>query len=245
MQQTDQPVALITGGAVRLGRIISLALAKKGYRLIVHYNSSEQEANSLAKELDELSVDFTLVKADLSKSSGVQQLVEQLPPNFQQVNTLINSAAVFPDDDHWGQCESSWDSIINVNARAPIVLAERLFTPNSLRTSTARNIINILDARVSRNQSERLVYRWSKALLWQATQDLALKLAPQVRVNGIALGAMLPPPGCDDLHMRRLKQSIPLRQTGSTEDLIKALDYLITQTFVTGEVLRLDGGEFL
>ncbi|WMS85577.1 SDR family oxidoreductase [Pleionea litopenaei] len=237
----NKNVALVTGGAIRVGRAICRELAEQGYRLIVHYHSSSEPAESLSRELQTMGAEHCLVTADLSDRGGIECLLEQIPPAFKDINLLVNSAAIFPDDDHIGQLSEHWDSVMNLNARAPILLAEAVFK----RCASLQQVINIVDARVYRNQTQRLSYRWSKLVLAQATKDLALVMAPKVRVNAVALGAILPPPGADETYLSRLEKSIPLQQTGDTDAVARAVRYLVQQPFVTGQVLSLDGGEFL
>lgn len=247
--------ALITGGAIRIGQALATTCASLGYRLVIHYNASEQSAQAFSESLKKQQIEHYLLRCDLSNAAEVAQCFDRIPETFKPVDLLINSAAIFPEQDSLSELNNNWSAVMAINSYAPIELmrqfSEQQFDKrvNSVETDTKshsdKQIINIIDARIRHNQKDRLVYRWSKSLLQQATKDLALSLAPKIRVNGIAPGAILPPPGKGDDHLNRLKSRIPLQTTGELSQLTRALTYLIEQPFVTGEILSVDGGEFL
>jgi glucose 1-dehydrogenase len=236
------PTALITGGAIRIGRALAEICADLGYRLVIHYGSSHQAAVEFSQLLSDRGIDHCLVQTNLAEPDAACQLFEAIPERFKPVDLLINSAAVFPEDDDLFSLEQHWPSVMSINAKTPISLIHQLVQQS---LASPLHVVNVIDARLEQAQSQHLVYRWSKAVLKQATLDLAKTLAPQVRVNAIALGAILPPPGKGEDHLQRLAQQIPLQRTGDLEQVKQALAYLVRQPFVTGEILRLDGGEFL
>ncbi len=238
----NKKVALITGGAIRVGRALAEACADLGFRLVIHYNGSSSKAKDFSDELTRLNIEHCLVQCDLSDLAEIEQFFNKIPESFKPVELLVNSAAIFPEHDSFDSLHQNWSKVMTINAEAPVRLIQQLVQQN--KTDTLQ-VINIVDARLSHAQSDRLVYRWSKSLLQQATLDLAKTLAPNVRVNAIALGAILPPPGKGEEHLTRLAQQIPLKQTGNVAEVKQALKYLVQQSFVTGEILRLDGGEFL
>ncbi|PWK53932.1 SDR family oxidoreductase [Pleionea mediterranea] len=247
--------ALITGGAIRIGQALAATCASLGYRLVIHYNASEPSAQAFSESLKKQQIDHCLLRCDLSRPSEVTQLFDRIPDPFKPIDLLINSAAIFPEQDSLADFNNNWSSVMGINSYAPIELMRQFSeqfdgSDKNSETSTEKHhvdkqIINIIDARVRHNQQDRLVYRWSKTLLQQATKDLALSLAPNIRVNGIAPGAILPPPGKSDDHLKRLESRIPLQSTGELLHITRALTYLIEQPFVTGEILSVDGGEFL
>ena len=141
------------------------------------------------------------------------------------------------------QLQDNWQPVMTINTYAPLSLIEQHAAQEGLAEDA--QVINIVDGRVNHTQTTRLIYRLSKQSMVMATKDCAKLLAPRLRVNAIALGAILPPPGADDLYLARLAKSIPLRRTGDLDHVKRALNYLVEQPFVTGQIITLDGGEFL
>lgn len=232
--------ALITGGAVRVGRAIALALAEQGYDIALHYHYSSQAAVETAEEIKKHGVKVTLYQADLSQAEQCRELIERVSKD-SDLAVLVNSAAVFPETDTIMDGLGDWDSIMNLNLRAPLLLA-KAFVDN---TPIDGHIINILDARINRPAGDHLVYRLSKSGLWHLTESLAQDVAPNIQVNGLALGAIMPPPGKDKDYFERMSEHIPLARTGSPKSVGEAVVFLVGQKFITGTVLPIDGGEFL
>ncbi len=235
--------ALITGGAIRIGKSLAESCADLGYRLIIHYHHSADEANVFSKSLNERGIEHCLVNCDLSDRHQVEHFFELIPDEFKPVDLLINSAAVFPEQDEVSNFNEHWHQVMSINAYAPLELSRQFAQQQKMNGDC--QIINIVDARLSKAQGEHFVYRMTKSMLMQATKDLAMALAPDIRVNAIAPGAILPPPGKGQDHLNRLAADIPLKRTGDLTHVKNALKYLVEQPFVTGEVLVLDGGEFL
>ncbi|AKE51395.1 SDR family oxidoreductase [Kangiella geojedonensis] len=232
--------ALITGGAIRVGKAIALALAEQGYDIAIHYNRSSHEAVQTAEEVKKFGVNAKLYQANLSEPEQCRELIERV---FKEndLSVLVNSAAVFPETDSVMEGLAEWDSVMNLNLRAPLELS-KAFVDN---TPLSGHIINILDARINRPSGDHLVYRLSKSGLWHLTEALAQDLAPNIQVNGLALGAIMPPPGASQDHFERMAEKIPLARTGSPKAVGEAVAFLVGQEFVTGVVLPIDGGEFL
>ncbi len=239
-----KPVALITGSAVRIGHSIATYLGQQGFDLILHYGQSDSEAQQLKKILDEQSVKSYLLQADLSNKEKTDSFFASIPSAFKPVTLLMNSAAVFPEDDEWQHLSSHWDHIMSINAYAPLSLSQQLACEAAENNSQAQ-IINIIDARLTKPDSDHFVYRLAKSVLKEATLNFSKALAPDIRVNALALGAILAPPGAPQDHLKRLSKRIPLQKTGDLKQVNQAIQYLLEQDFVTGEVLTLDGGEFL
>ena len=232
--------ALITGGAIRVGKAIALALAEQGYDIAIHYNRSSHEAVQTAEDVKKFGVNAKLYQANLSDAEQCRDLVERV---FKEndLSVLVNSAAVFPETDSVMEGLAEWDSVMNLNLRAPLELS-KAFVDN---TPLSGHIINILDGRINRPAGDHLVYRLSKSGLWHLTESLAQDLAPNIQVNGLALGAIMPPPGASQDHFERMAEKIPLARTGSPKAVGEAVAFLVGQEFVTGVVLPIDGGEFL
>ncbi len=238
------PVALVTGGAIRIGRILVEQLLGCGYKVIVHHHSSNKAANELLEQYSNEQV--YLIQADLTESDAINKLWAQLPSAFSKVQLLINSASVFPDNDTIDASEHNIESIFKLNSIAPWRMSQAFKQQVEQQSIQNAHIINILDARLAHCERDHLIYRMTKAALTQMNTDLAVSLAPNIRVNAIALGAILAPEGKPPSYLNEMAQTqIPLKVSGNKANLHKALNYLLDQDFVTGEVLRLDGGQFL
>ncbi|RDX36079.1 SDR family oxidoreductase [Kangiella sp. HD9-110m-PIT-SAG07] len=232
--------ALITGGARRVGKAIAIALAEQGFDIALHYNQSSHEAVKTAEEAKKYGVSAKLYQANLAQPEECKDLIERISRE-NDLAVLVNSAAVFPEADSIMDGLADWDSVMNLNLRAPLELS-KAFVDN---TPISGHIINILDARVNRPAGDHLVYRLSKSGLWHLTESLAQDLAPNIQVNGLALGAIMPPPGASQDHFDRMAEKIPLARTGSPKAVGEAVAFLVGQEFITGVVLPIDGGEFL
>ncbi|GAA4358163.1 SDR family oxidoreductase [Kangiella marina] len=232
--------ALITGSAIRVGKAIAVALAEQGFDIALHYNQSSQEAVKTAEAVRKFGVDATLYQANLSQPEQCRDLIGRV---FKEndLSVLVNSAAVFPETDSIMEGLADWDAVMGLNLRAPLELS-KAFVDN---TPLSGHIINILDARINRPAGDHLVYRLSKAGLWHLTESLAQELAPNIQVNGLALGAIMAPPGASQDHFERMAEKIPLARTGTPKAIGDAVAFLVAQEFITGVVLPIDGGEFL
>lgn len=237
---SQQKVAIITGGAIRVGRAIALELAKHGFAIALHYNHSAEKARQTASEIEALGAPVKLIQANLANPDSCADVVTQAA-ELGELFVLINSAAIFPENDTLADDLSHWDQVMNLNLRAPLLLSQA-FAASKPRQA---HIINILDARINHPAGDHIVYRLSKAGLWHLTESLARELAPEIQVNGLALGAILPPPGADADHFARMAEQIPLKRTGNPQAIADAVAFLIKQSFITGTVIPVDGGEFL
>lgn len=242
--------ALVTGGGVRIGRALALGLAGAGCDLAIHYNRSAAPAEATRAEAERLGVAAITAGADLADPESPERLVAAAVERFGRLDVLVSSAAVFPDGDSLeASGAAEFDRLVAVNLRAPYLLA-RAFAAARRRSGDGGGgpgrIVHILDARVRRAGADRPVYRITKRALWGLTEDLALALAPEVTVNGLALGAILPPPGEDAGYLERLVEDrVPLGRPGSPGIVAENLVHLLRQDFVTGAVWVLDGGQFL
>ncbi|GAA4344307.1 SDR family oxidoreductase [Kangiella taiwanensis] len=232
--------ALVTGGAIRVGKAIALALAEQGYDIALHYNQSSHEAVQTAEEIKKFGVKAKLYQANLTQPEQCKALVDRV---FKEndLSVLINSAATFPETDTIMDGLADWEATMGLNLRAPLMLSQA-FVDN---TPLSGHIINILDARINQPAGDHLVYRLSKSGLWHLTESLAQDLAPNIQVNGLALGAIMAPPGASQDHFERMAEKIPLARTGSPKAVGEAVAFLVGQEFITGAVLPIDGGEFL
>ena len=236
-------VAIVTGGAVRVGRALTLALAEAGCDVFIHYGSSDGPAKETQAAAEKLGVQAHIHSADLSDVPVVQGVIPAVIKHFGRVDVLVNSAAIFPEDDTFAKTDrEGFDALMSVNLRAPYLLS-RAF---AVQVPEQGKIINILDARIRQPAPDHFVYRLTKSALATMTAQMALALAPKITVNAVALGAILAPPGKDDSYLQNLAEKrVPLKRHGSPEIVAENVLHLLRQDFLTGVVIPVDGGEFL
>ncbi len=235
--------ALVTGGAVRLGKALALALAGHGVRVALHYGGSQDAAEETAAAIRRMGSEAETFRADLRVAGEAAGLIERAAARFGGVDILVNSAAVFGQRELAEATEAFWDEQFSINLKAPFFLS-RAFALHRGNDGCGA-IINIADWRAVRPGPTHIPYTLTKAGIIAMTQSLALALAPRIQVNAIAPGAILPPPGEDESYLARLAEGIPLRRHGGPADVTQALLYLLQAEFVTGQVLFVDGGERL
>jgi glucose 1-dehydrogenase len=229
---------------VRVGRAISLALAGTGCHLFIHYGRSVRPAEETAAAAAAHGVRVESFSADLSQPAEIGAIVPAAVAAFGQVDILINNAAIFEAGGLQETTAAQWERQMAINLRAPFFLSQAF--ARQLPPGAQGQIVNVTDARVLRPGFDHLAYRLTKSALVTLTQALALELAPQIRVNAVALGAILPPPGEDESYLQKLaEQRVPLRRAGSAEIVAANVLHLLQQPFLTGVVLPIDGGEFL
>ena len=235
-------VAIVTGGAVRLGKAFALALATRGVRLAIHYGASAGAAQEVVSRISKIS-DAVAIQADLRQSDQAVSVIERAVAHFGQVDILVNNAAIFEPGNWADTTETSWDKHFAINLKAPFFLSQAFAA--HLGRERRGHILNISDWRAIRPAADHLAYTLTKAGLISMTQNLALALAPNIQVNAVAPGAILPPPGQDAAYLDRLARTIPARRYGSPADVEKALLFLLDSDFITGEVILVTGGQHL
>lgn len=237
-------VAVVTGGAVRIGRAISLALADAGADVLVHYSGSTTEADATVNEITSRGHQALAVYADFSDPvTAARSVFERAMNQFGRVDVLVNSAAIFGSGTLASTSESDWDRHFAINLKAPCFLSREFSARHA--PGTPGSIINIVDWRALRPRPGNLAYTLTKAALVTMTEILAQELAPAIRVNAVAPGAILPPREAGQEYLERLASKIPLRRTGNVDDVTSAVLYLVRSEFITGEVLCVTGGEHL
>jgi NAD(P)-dependent dehydrogenase (short-subunit alcohol dehydrogenase family) len=229
--------ALITGAAKRLGGAVALALAEQGADIVIHYRRSKQEAAALAERIRQIGTTAWLVQGDLMDPKQTGRLFEQAAAKAGSINILINNASIFDKDTLWETTEDSLWPNLRVHAMAPLVLARAL----AKQTNTG-HIINFLDTRVTCYDREHASYHLSKRVLLTLTRMLAMELAPNIAVNAIAPGLILPPAGKDERYLQELAHTNPLNRHGSPRDITEAVLFLLCSRFITGQVIYVDGG---
>ncbi|MDD2599877.1 MAG: SDR family oxidoreductase [Kiritimatiellae bacterium] len=233
--------ALVTGAAQRIGRAIALALAEQGADLVLHCNHSMEQAAATAEVIRATGVNCRVVQCDLADPRQSATLLEQARTLAgAPIDILINNASVF----HQGQVVAitpeEFALNMNIHALSPLLLSQTLAEQNN-----GGQIINILDTRILECDIEHAAYHLSKRALFTLTRMLAKELAPEIRVNGVAPGAILPPPGKDAAYLKVRATSIPLRRHGSVQDITDAVIYLCQASFITGQVIYVDGGQHI
>ncbi|MBB4635499.1 SDR family oxidoreductase [Longimicrobium terrae] len=234
--------ALVTGGAVRIGRAITEALAGAGYRVVIHYNSSSGPAEELRDAITAKGGEARIIGADLSRTDEVKRLADEAAAAFGGIDVLINSASVFPAEKLEETDEALWEQTMGVNLRAPFFLIRHL--AHTLRERKGA-VINMADLAGLQPWASYAAHSISKAGVVQMTKVAARSLAPEVRVNAIAPGAVLPPDDMSQEEVDRLARTAPLQRNGSPADVVRAVLYLLEADFVTGETLVVDGGRLL
>jgi pteridine reductase len=239
----NAPVALITGAGVRLGRAMALALASDGYDLLLHYRSSRKEVETLAKEVQALGRRTRILQADLSSEAQTLRLAKRAWAAFGRIDLLVNSAAIFWPTPLEKQGAEELAAFHTVNLKAPYLLCSEIGRAMKRRGTGA--IVNFACLSAFRAWRAYLPYSISKAGVVSLTEGFAKLLSPEVRVNAIAPGTVLPPAGMARSETEALRKRLPLQRLGSPQDIVKALRYLNGADFVTGQVLRVDGGRSL
>jgi len=238
----DSKVALVTGAARRVGAAIARRLHAAGASVVLHYRGAEAEAAQLEKELNAARPGSALrVKADLLAPIAAQALVGAAQQRFARLDILVNNASAFYPT-RLGEIEAShWEELIGSNLRAPLFLAQAAAPALSLAGGA---IVNLVDIHAERPLKDYVVYSVAKAGLAALTRSLALELAPAVRVNGVAPGAIAWPEDGQFAgeERSRIVATTPLKRTGTAEEVAQAVHFLATATFVTGQVLAVDGG---
>lgn len=236
-------VAIVTGGAVRLGRALALALAAQQVRVVVHYHSSADAAQATVQQIRSMGSDAMALQADLLDLSRIQDMIKRAGDHFGQIDILINNAAIFKLGDPIATTAANWDEHFAVNLKAPFFLSQAIAA--QVGPDRSAHIINIADWRGAQPDPQYTAYSLTKAALIAMTRTLALALAPNICVNAIAPGAILPPADKDHTYFDRLAATIPLGHSGSPIDVAQAMIFLLHSNFITGELIFVTGGQHL
>lgn len=240
-------VALITGAAARIGAALVCSLHQQGYRIVLHYNKSQQRAETLAQSLNAVRADSVrIVQADLLDTEAVLNLAKSAQQCWGRMDVLINNASAFFPTPLADLQEDDWINLLRSNAKAPLFLCKEL--QQALKQSNGC-IINIIDSTAMHGLSGFTPYAMAKAALANMTHSLAKELAPEIRVNGISPGIILWPEfgeGLSEAHKQQALSHTALQRMGSVDDITHAALFLISQaTYLTGQIIRVDGGAAL
>ena len=234
----DQPLALVTGAAHRLGKAFVLALARKGYAILLHYRASEMQASTTATEIRTLGVPVFLSQADLTDPKKIKSLFDLVDKVPHPLKVLVNSAAIMPVGDARTLSLQDWDAAFNLNLRAPFLCAQEA----AKRMTNGGLIVNITDVGARKSWSRYPSYSVSKAGLEALTKILARALAPSIRVNAIAPGLVLQSDLVSQDEWNRLIERLPLKRAATVEEIASTLEFLLRNEYITGQTLMIDGG---
>jgi len=235
----------ITGAAKRIGKEIALSFKELGWNIIIHYNSSKEDALNLAKEINNANKNTAItVQGNLDVKEDVNAIIKEVLDAFPSIDLLINNASTFyptPIDDI---SEEHWEKLVGSNLKGPLFLIQGL--KQKLKESKG-SIINITDTNLSKGVANYSIYSAAKAGLESITKGLARELAPEIKVNAIAPGAMLEPPDVTWTEEQKSKviESIPLKRMGSEKDIAEAVNFLAHSQYITGQIIKVDGGRSL
>lgn len=238
--QLEGKIALVTGGARRVGKAISLALAFQGATVIVHHHTKSPEADQTLEEIRRIQPKSSQYLADLSQTGEMEEMFQKIGKEFGGIDILVNNAAIFYPTPLHTITEKQWDDLMDVNLRGAFWCA-KLATPMMFKRGAGK-IINIADVAALNPWPNYSAYSISKAGVIAMTKSLAKALAPKVQVNAVAPGPVLLPDDTSDADAKKSIEKTLLKRVGQPTDVSAAVVYLIQSDFVTGEVLAVDGG---
>ncbi|MCS7204955.1 MAG: SDR family oxidoreductase [Leptospiraceae bacterium] len=251
LEELKNKTILVTGGAKRIAKSIILDLAKFEPKWIIHYRTSEKEAQEVLSSIQAYNPNSYLIQSDFSKEDDRKRFFETIEK--EEIHIVINSASIFPDFDNWENFDyDNYRKIFDVNFFTPSYIIKKVF----FKKEHQGIVINFLDASLRFHRTDHFLYRLSKYCLEKLTYMLAKELAPNVRVNGISPGAILPPAQINkegiineswnpvDYYEKSIKK-IPLRLPGSPDYITHAVRFIIENDFLTGINIPVDGGENL
>ncbi|WP_417567632.1 pteridine reductase [Marinobacter sp.] len=241
------PVVLITGSAHRLGAQTAKTLHQRGWNLVIHYRSREEQARALVEDLNRERPDSAhSVQADLSLTADVERLAQETTARWGRLDALVNNASVFYPNPTEAVTEGDWNTVLNTNLRAPFFLLKACLP--TLRNNGG-SVVNMIDIYSERPLADHPLYCASKAGLAALTRSWAKDLAPEVRVNGVSPGAILWPEGDSDIDkdsQQAILDKTPLARTGHPDDIARTIAFLICDApFITGQIVAVDGGRSL
>lgn len=231
--------ALVTGAGRRLGRAIAIALGARGADVVVHYHASEREARETAETIERGGSRARVVRSDLRDAAASPRLVAEAAEAFGGLDVLVNSAAEMPRTPFGETTAAQWDETFALSLRAPFLLSQAAAPLLAARRGA---IVNLADLAAFETWPDYVPHGIAKAGVVQLTRALARVLAPDVRVNAVAPGAVLLPEGWGEREAERFAATTPLGRLGSPDDVVGAVCYLLEADYVTGEILVVDGG---
>jgi len=235
----------ITGAAKRIGKEIALTFKELGWNIIIHYNSSKSDADNLADQINKDNANSAkTVQGNLDVKEDIQKIINEVNNSFPSIDLLINNASTFYPTPIDEISEDHWEKLIGSNLKGPLFLIQGL--KEKLKKSNG-SIINITDTNLTKGVANYSIYSAAKAGLEAITKGLARELAPEIKVNAIAPGAMLEPPDVTWTEEQKNKviETIPLKRMGSEKDIANAVKFLANSEYITGQIIKVDGGRSL
>ncbi|MEN0003216.1 MAG: SDR family oxidoreductase [Bacteroidota bacterium] len=236
----DRPAAIITGSAIRLGKAIAVALAKAGYDIALHYNSSAGPAEETAAQIRELGVACKAFQLDLKNAEAFADFMTRVKAHFPRLSVLVNSASAYTQATIKDTTPAVFDAQFSVNIKAPFFMTQAF-----ANVCEKGSVINIIDNKIGFNQFKYAAYLLAKKTLVEFTKMAAVELAPAIRVNAVAPGVVLPASSRSQEYIDWRIQGIPLRMQGETKHITDGILSLLQNEFIAGQVLVVDGGEAL
>ncbi len=231
---------LITGGAKRIGAEVAKYLAQRGYNIALHYNKSQQAAESLAKVIRTFGVQCELFTSELNGTEAcAKSLIEDVCQKMPDLEVLINNASIFNEATILQTTEDTISNNFSLHFNTPLFLSKYFY----LKVGKG-NIINMIDSYIATNVFRYSTYLASKKSLAALTKQSACEFAPKVRVNGVAPGLILPANESEE-SLKKIVNKIPLQRIGSCQDIAKTVEFLISSSYITGEIINVDGGRNL
>ena len=236
-----QRAALVTGGAKRIGHALCLKLNALGFAVALHYHHSKKEAQDLAREINNEGGVCETFECDLNDLQATSTLIQRVVQRFPKLEILINGASIFEKSQFKTCTINSLEQNLNIHFKAPFILSRDF--ANIVKRG---HIINFLDTNVVKNSSQHFAYLITKKALYELTNMLAVELAPDIRVNAIAPGFILPPNNKGQRSdVNALLQSIPLRRKGEVSHVTKSVEFLLSHDYLNGQIIFNDGGQHL
>ncbi len=242
---TSKKIALVTGGAQRIGAAISKELHQQGFNIVIHYRHSKQAATELASQLNQQRQHSAIcLQADLNSPAEVKQLAIDAEQVWGHINALVNNASSFYPTPFEQATEADWTTLIDSNMKGPFFLSQAL-------TATLREqqgcIVNIVDIHSEKPMREHAIYSIAKAGVAMMTKALAMELAPDIRVNGVSPGAILwPKQESSEQKKQLIRDKIPMQRTGEPTDIARSVAFLVCEApYISGQIIAVDGGRSL
>jgi NAD(P)-dependent dehydrogenase (short-subunit alcohol dehydrogenase family) len=234
---------LITGAATRVGKAIALHFAERGWNIALHYFRSSLKAKKLKKIIEQNLVKVVLIKADLKNPKQIEKVMSIARKKLGTIDCLVNNAALFEKDDITNFTTKSWNDHLNINLLAPTILTKQFAKQASKKTVS--NIINIIDQRIFNLTPFFMSYTISKSGLQTLTKTMAMRLGPNIKVNAIAPGPTIKSKRQTDKHFRNQVRSTLLKKSVKAEDICDAVEFLISNNSITGQIIAVDSGQNL
>ena len=239
-KSTHTGTALITGASQRIGQVIAFTLSSLGYQIALHYHHSHQMAHHTASEIRKNGGICELFSCDLADEEETLNLIKDVHNKFPNLNVLINNASIFERSKFLSSDLKLFNKHFAVNLKSPFILCSEFKA-----VCKRGQIINILDTDIVKNRTSHVAYLLTKKSLAELTKMAALEFAPDIRVNGIAPGCILPPKGQTNDYLERQAQRVPLKRKGAISDVSRCVQFLLENDYVTGQFIFCDGGEHL